>query len=149
MLIGYLQFFEKIDRWSPRQVELTKKDLCAIFNEHGLKITIGANKKCVNFLDVTLNLSTSKHVPYTKPNNTPLYIHTKSNHPPMIIKNLPESINKRLFTVGTTTNSIFGVQHPQIYTLAKRKDDIEILPGTIHPTAKTSLPISAKLSSRS
>ena len=47
------------------------------------------------------------------------------------------------------TNSIFGLQHPQVYTLAKRKDDIEILPGTIHPIAKTSLPISAELSSRS
>ena len=45
---------------SLRQVELTKKDLCAIFNEHGLKITIEANKKCVDFLDVTLNLSTGK-----------------------------------------------------------------------------------------
>ena len=160
-----------IIKGSPRQVELTKKDLCAIFNEQGLKITIEANKKCVNFLDTTLNLSTGKHMPYTKPNNTPLYIHTKSNHPPTIIKNLPESINKRLSdissdkesfdraatpytsepltTVGTTTNSIFGLQHPEIYTIAKRKDDIEILPGTIHPIAKASLPISAELSSRS
>ena len=41
---------------TPRQIELIKKDLCALFNNHGLKITIEANKKIVNFLDVTLNL---------------------------------------------------------------------------------------------
>ena len=40
-------------------------------------------------------------MPYTKPNNTPLYIHSKSNHPPVIIKNLPESINKRLSDISS------------------------------------------------
>ena len=44
-------------------------------------------------------------MPYTKPNNTPLYIHTKSNHPPMIIKNLPESINKRLSVISSNKES--------------------------------------------
>ena len=66
----------------PRQVELIKKDLCNIFSEHGLKITIKANQKIVNFLDVTLNLSNGTYMPYTKPNNIPLYIHKKSNHSP-------------------------------------------------------------------
>ena len=76
-----------ISNKSPREVELKKKDLCAIFRKHGLKITIEANKKCVDFLDVTLNLSNGKHMPYAKPNNTPLYIHSKSNHPPVITGN--------------------------------------------------------------
>ena len=94
-----------IIKGSPRLVELTKKHLCEIFNDHGLKITIEANKKCVDFLDVTLNLTTGKHMPYTKPNNTPLYIHTKSNHPPVIIKNIPESINKRLSDISSDKES--------------------------------------------
>ena len=84
----------------PRQVELIKKDLCTIFSEHGLKITIEANKKIVNFLDVTLNLSNGTYMPYTKPNNIPLYIHKKSNHPPQITKNIPKSINKRLSEIS-------------------------------------------------
>ena len=67
---------------SQREVEIIKKDLCAIFRKPGLKITIEANKKCVDFLDVTLNLSNGKYIPYTKPNNTPLYILSK-NHPPV------------------------------------------------------------------
>ncbi len=90
-----------ISNKSPREVELIKKDLCAIFRKYGLKITIEANKKCVDFLDVTLNLTNGKHMPYTKPNNIPLYIHSKSNHPIVIIKNLPESINKRLSDISS------------------------------------------------
>ena len=78
---------------TPRQVELIKKDLCTIFSEHGLKITIETNKKILNFLDVTLNLPNGAYIPYTKPNNISLYIHKKSNHPPQIIKNIPKSIN--------------------------------------------------------
>ncbi|XP_033096244.1 1,25-dihydroxyvitamin D(3) 24-hydroxylase, mitochondrial-like [Anneissia japonica] len=85
---------------TPRQIENTKKDLCAIFNKHGLKITIEANKKIVNFLDITLNLESGKYMPYTKLNNTPLYVHNKSNHPPGILKNIPESINKRLSEIS-------------------------------------------------
>ncbi|PFX25774.1 Tenascin-X [Stylophora pistillata] len=44
-------------RESPRKAEIIKKDLCRIFERHGLKITIEANKKVVNLLDVTLNLN--------------------------------------------------------------------------------------------
>ena len=47
-----------ISNKSPREVQLIK-----IFRKHGLKITIKANKKCVDFLDVTLNLSNGKHMP--------------------------------------------------------------------------------------
>ena len=60
---------------TPRQKELIKKELCALFNNHGLKITIEANKKIVYFHDVTLNLTTGKYQPHSKPDNTPLYVH--------------------------------------------------------------------------
>ena len=33
--------------------------------------------------------------------NTPLYVHSKSNHPPSIIKNIPESINRRLLEISS------------------------------------------------
>ena len=60
-----------ISRASPRQTELAKRDLCGIFTSYGLKITIEAKKKAVNFLDITLNLSHGKYMAYTKPGNTP------------------------------------------------------------------------------
>ena len=44
-------------------------------------------------------------MPYTKPNNIPLYIHKKSNHPPQIIKNIPKSINKRLSEISYDQDS--------------------------------------------
>ena len=37
----------------PCEIEIIKMDLSSFFNNHGLKITIEANKKIVDFLDVT------------------------------------------------------------------------------------------------
>jgi len=45
---------------------------------------------------VTLNLNTEKHYPYRKPNDTPLYVHRRSNHPPCILNHLPAAIGRRL-----------------------------------------------------
>ena len=66
---------------------MIKKEICKIFKENNLKITIEANHKTVNFLDVTMNLTTGEYKPYIKPNNVPVYIHRESNHPLDIIKN--------------------------------------------------------------
>ena len=71
-----------------------------MFKDVGFKITIEANLKIVNFLDVTLNLNTGKYYPFRKPNDLPLYINSKSNHPPNIIKNLPDAINQRLSDIS-------------------------------------------------
>ena len=73
-----------------------KKDLCAIFGKYGLKITVEANVKTADYLDITLNLTTEEYYPYMKVGNAPLYVHSESNHPCTILKNLPESVNKRL-----------------------------------------------------
>ena len=48
-----------------------------------------------------MDLRTGVHKPFMKPNNTPLYVHNKSNHPPNIIKNIPESINRRLSNISS------------------------------------------------
>ena len=74
---------------TPRQIEEIKKKICNVFSIYGLKITIEANKKTIDFLDVTLDLNEGSYEPYTKPNNTPLYVHRESNHPPSIIQNIP------------------------------------------------------------
>ena len=50
----------------------------------------------VDFLDVTLNLSTGLYQPYQKSNNKINYIHRDSNHPTPIIKNLSKGIAFRL-----------------------------------------------------
>ena len=86
---------------TPQRIEKIKKDICQIFAQNNLRITIEANKKIVNFLDVTLDLTTGRFKPYLKPATTPLYVHSKSNHPPNIIRNIPEAINKRLSEISS------------------------------------------------
>ena len=78
------------------------KDMIRTFWENsGLKITITTNLKTVNFLDVTFNLCTGKYQPCNKPNNTPTYINVNSNHPPNIIKALPNSISQRINNISS------------------------------------------------
>ena len=79
----------------PRTADNIRKKFHQIFDEVGHKITVQANLKIVNFLDITLNLTTEKFCPYRKPDNPPLYINSQSNHPPAILKHLPSGIGKR------------------------------------------------------
>ena len=85
---------------SPRQTELMKKKLCKVFKDNGLTITIEANVKNVNFLDINLNLETGIHKPFMKPNDQPVYVHNLSNHPPGILQNIPHSVNRRLSVIS-------------------------------------------------
>ena len=84
----------------PRQAELAKKKIWRIFKDNGFNITIEVNVKSVNFLDVNLNLETGLYKQYMKPNETPLYVHSQSNHPPGILKNIPKSVNNRLSSIS-------------------------------------------------
>ena len=56
----------------PRTADNIRKKFQQIFDEVDLKITVQANLKIVNFLDITLNLTTEKFCPYRKPDNPPL-----------------------------------------------------------------------------
>eukprot|EP00794_Sanderia_malayensis_P008522 gene8522-biopygen6821 len=82
------------------QADRIRKNIIRHFKSHGLNITIQTNLKIVNYLDVTFNLNNETYYPYRKPNNQPLYINVKSNHPANIIKKLPDSINRRIFDIS-------------------------------------------------
>ena len=47
------------------------------------------------FLDKTFNLRNSADRPYKKPIGKLLHVHTLSNHPPQIIRELLISVNER------------------------------------------------------
>ena len=96
---------------SPRETEKVKKEICKIFKKEGLDITIDANLKIVEFLDVELNLNTGTHRPFIKPNNIIQYIHSHSNHPPSIKKNVPLAVQKRLSTLSSN-EAIFNEAVP-------------------------------------
>ena len=91
------------NRIGSRRMKLIHAKLRALFESHGLKITIEKpNKKVVNFLDVKLNLRTNTFCPYRKPNDTTKYINVKSNHPPTVIKGVPKAINQRLSRISSS-----------------------------------------------
>ena len=51
---------------TPKEIEKTKQEVSNVFKSNGLKITIDANKKIVNFLDVTFDLANGNYKPYTR-----------------------------------------------------------------------------------
>ena len=59
---------------TPRKIENRKNIYAKHFSDNDLKITIEANKKCVNYLDTKLDLRTGSFKPFTKPNNIPQFV---------------------------------------------------------------------------
>ena len=91
-----------------RQTDQARKKLHEIFKEHelrDLRVTAEINHHVVNFPDATLNRSEENHQPYRKPNNDPLYVDARSNHPSNIIKQIPNSISKRLSSLSSNEKS--------------------------------------------
>ena len=103
----------------PRKVENVKKEICKIFKNNGLKITIEANQKSVNFLDVTMNLTTGKHKPYMKESNIIKYVNIKSNHPPAVLQAVPRGINERLSAISSDMESFNKAALPYQEALKK------------------------------
>ena len=104
---------------TPREIECIKKQICSTFNDHNLKLTIEANKKCVNFLDITLDLRSTSYKPYMKPGNIPQYVNRESNHPPSILRSIPEAINRRLSHISSDKQSFEAACPPYQEALSK------------------------------
>ena len=135
-----------------RNIEILKQAIWDIFHTNGFKIMTEANRKIVNFLDVTLNLENDTFRPYIKPGDSPLYVNSNSNHPPQVIKNIPAGINKRISTLSSN-KQIFDQAAPlyqrelnrngydfvmKFEQRTKRKDaEIEKSFGSIHHTPST------------
>ena len=86
---------------TPRQIEQIKKKICEVYRQHGLSITVEANKKVVQFLDVEFSLENDTFKPFIKPNDVPLYVHIQSDHPPSVLNNIPAAINRRISALSS------------------------------------------------
>ena len=117
------------------QSERTRKEITRCFKGHGLKITIQSNLKSVDYLNVTLNLTNGLFQPYRKPNDEPLYINTKSNHPPTVIKQIPAAINHRLSALSSNKET-FDKAKP-LYDKALRSSGFN---ESLHRTARKTQP---------
>ena len=112
-----LQWFKQLP--NKQRCAFITFDVVEFYAKNNPRITVEANKKVVNFLDVTLDLTTEKYKPYSKPATTPLYVHSKSNHPPCIIKNIPEAINKRLSEISSDEEAFKEAAPPYQEALQK------------------------------
>ena len=94
------------------RLERMKKDINALFNNLGLKITIDTKLIVVNFLDVTFNLHEETHAPFRKPNDNPQYVNVQSNHPKGVLNQVPMSVQCRLNTISSS-KEIFDKAKPE------------------------------------
>ena len=56
------------------------------------------------FLDLRFNLNEQTYEPYRKPNNEPVYVNIRSNHPSNIITDIPKAIPKRFTNISFNKN---------------------------------------------
>jgi hypothetical protein len=101
------------------QIESLRKRIFKQFKSLGLSITIEANTKATEFLDVWMDLTTGKHRPHMKTNSTPLYIHKDSNHPQTIKKQLPAMINQRISNLSSSSEVFYSSAPPYLDALKK------------------------------
>ena len=92
---------------TPRSVAALRKKMEAVFGNMGFQITCEHSQPTTQFLDVELDLPSGLYRPWRKPNDTPSYIHVDSNHPPCVIKQIPDMIADRLST-NSSNEQIFS-----------------------------------------
>ena len=75
-------------------IDRKKKLTGKTFKQYELSITTECNLKTVDFLDIAFILQNKGYKPYRKANDKPIYRIKNSNHPPIILKQLPKAIEK-------------------------------------------------------
>ena len=83
------------------QVERMRKQIIKEFKKIGLQVTTEVNIKRTDFLDIFFDLDTETFKPFRKKNEKPVYINTRSNHPKIIIQQLPEMIENRISSLSS------------------------------------------------
>ena len=100
-----------LDNTNGPQLERYRKKLHNLFQNQGLKITTEPPSQSVNFLDVTLNSKDGSYRPFKKEDLITEYVHRQSNHPPNVIKRIPEIVGRRLSSISSS-KEIFENSRP-------------------------------------
>ena len=101
------------------EIERRKKKIIQTFKKHKLDISVQTKLKEVDYLDIEFDLNNGTFKPYRKPNNDPLYVNKKSNHPPSVLKQIPKGIGKRLSELSSS-EEIFKAAAPQYEEALKK-----------------------------
>ena len=84
------------------EVDRARKEVIRIFQQEDLKVTTECNSKCIDFLDIIMDLSNDSTRPFIKPNANTKYVSTSSSHPPAILKSIPDGVSRRLSTISSS-----------------------------------------------
>lgn len=76
----------------------------------GRQLSSEASRKVIDFLDVALNLNNGTYSSCTLGNNKPFYIHRGSNHPPMLVKNIPAAASECVSGISSGGSQFMVVQ---------------------------------------
>ena len=82
-----------------------RKAVVRIFKKVGLSVKCETNLKKVMFLDVLFDLDNISYKPYHKPNSKIMYVSRGSNHPKVVLDNIPKGINQRLSSISSDQNA--------------------------------------------
>ena len=73
-----------------------------------------------------MNLEEDTYRPFIKPNDTPLYVHRLSCHPPAVTKNIPDAVNRRLSALSSNQRMFESVAPTYQEALQKSGYDFEL-----------------------
>ena len=90
-----------------QETDKVRKKISRVFKDIGFSLEIETNLKEVDFLDISLILRNGTYRSYKKPNARLLYIHSLSNYPSNVIKQIPNSIQERL-SKNSSNEEIFN-----------------------------------------
>ena len=82
-----------------QEAERVRKKIFTLFRQEGLSISGGKNPY-MDFLDVTPNLEDGSFKPVSEPNEDIKHVSKLSKHPPQVLNNILESINRWLSAIS-------------------------------------------------
>ena len=120
-----------IVKGSGPKIDKLRKEVTAMFQELGFKITTEINITCTDFLDLILDLQQGVYKPFRKANQEILYIHSESNHPDNVKKQIPRGCEQRLRTLSSNQEIFNRAKGPYREALEKcgYKYDLQYQPG--------------------
>ena len=106
-------------RGTKRDGENLRKKITKLFKKFGFGLEVSPVGTFLEFLDVRLDLKEREYEVYIKPNTKTQYVNMKSNHPPAILKNLPQNTENRI-NKRCSTQTLFEKHAPRYNDILKR-----------------------------
>ena len=116
-------------------LEGLSKKVIEIFKKEELNITVEHGMSNTDFLDVRLDLQKNEYRPFRKENDSPVFIHAQSNHPPKIKTQIQPMINHRL-SPHSSNEKVFNEEKP-MYVKHCRIVICHAIYSTCHPVKQT------------